>query len=89
MRYRGKVRGKYEQPGDLVTLCKEHHQKYHKTHKSTGVKLTLEFIELERGIIEKARDREENAKLSNAEFWRKVKLRGDPPPNTKWPIKGG
>lgn len=32
LRYRGS-RGQSELPGDLMTLCKEHHDDLHRTHK--------------------------------------------------------
>lgn len=46
MVYRGR-RGKSERPGDLVTLCHDHHNQLHRLHRGgkADVKATLAFIE--------------------------------------------
>lgn len=48
LRYRGK-RGESERPGDLMTLCAEHHNALHATilPKRTSVHGTIEFVNAE------------------------------------------
>lgn len=45
LRYRGK-RGLSERPGDLVTLCRRHHDQLHSELRpqSTSVRGTIEFV---------------------------------------------
>lgn len=54
LRYRGSVAngnaGTFERPGDLVTLCKFHHDALHAQHKKQGgdlAKFTIEYIKKE------------------------------------------
>ena len=58
LRYRGK-RGLTEQPGDLVTLCSDHHDEFHRTYGRAGdikagkdglARLTIAFIEAKRRL---------------------------------------
>jgi hypothetical protein len=58
LRYRG-ARGLGERPGDLVTLCVEHHNEFHRVYGRAGeiragrdglARLTIQFIEAKRRL---------------------------------------
>lgn len=53
LRYRGK-RGESERPGDLVTLCRWHHDDFHRTlgRRGTGVEATIDYIGEKRAELE-------------------------------------
>jgi 5-methylcytosine-specific restriction endonuclease McrA len=57
LRYRGK-KGVDEQPGDLVTLCRFHHDGFHRIYGTAGrhrgslVRNTLEYIKVARAEVE-------------------------------------
>lgn len=46
LRYRGK-RGQSERPGDLMTLCRTHHDDYHRRYKLEGlIANSLAYVEM-------------------------------------------
>jgi len=55
LRYRG-PRGRSEKPGDLVTMCRRHHDEFHRRYgrareiRGDLVNLTLEFIQEKRAM---------------------------------------